>query len=88
MVIESRSRPDTPSWLSEGLVIYLSDPERVRREQVDVVALEKRLRSARTEPEMRAAYRDAAAAVAAAVKQHSLSTVLSWATDGVPARPY
>lgn len=84
MVIDSRARPDTPLWLSEGLVIYLSDPEQVRSVAADVTAIERRLRSATTETEMRSAYRDAAAAVAEVVKRNGLAGVLDWVERGVP----
>jgi stage II sporulation protein D len=88
MVIEAHSRPDTPLWFSEGLVIYLADPDRLRPMQVDVVELEKRLRSAHSESEMRSAYHEASGAIAMAVKRHSLATVLSWASVSVPVKPY
>ncbi len=84
MVIDSQSRPDTPPWLSEGLVIYLSDPEHVHPAKVDTAQLDRRLKAARTEAEMRAAYRDSAAAVAETVQSVGLAEVLDWARRGVP----
>ena len=84
MVIESQARSDTPLWLSEGLVIYLSDPEHVHPAKVDTAQLDRRLKSARTEAEMRAAYRDSAAAVADAVQRVGLAAVLAWVTQGEP----
>lgn len=87
MVVESHARRDTPLWLSEGLVIYLSDPNGTAPRQLDVVDVDRRLRSAKTEAEMRAAYRDAASAVAEAVREHGLAGVLDWIEHGVPLKP-
>lgn len=83
MVIESHAHVNTPLWLSEGLVIYLSYPERVRAANVDVTAVEKRLRTARTEAEMRTAYRDAGAAVADVLVKKGLAHVLDAISHGV-----
>jgi stage II sporulation protein D len=87
MVIDSHARRGTPLWLSEGLVLYLSDPNGTETRQVDVADVERRLHSAKTEAEMRAAYRDAGAAVADAVKQRGLPEVLRWVENGVSLRP-
>jgi stage II sporulation protein D len=78
LLIESQAGSGAPLWLREGLTIYLTNPDSVKPAQIDVVTLERRLHSLRTEDEMRAAYRDSAAAVADAVGQNGLSTVLSW----------
>ena len=78
LLIESHARPGTPLWLREGLAIYLSNAGTVIPATADTAALERRLHSARTEDEMRAAYRGSAAAVADAVQKNGLSTVLSW----------
>jgi stage II sporulation protein D len=78
LLIESKASSATPLWLREGLTIYLTDPDSVTPSQIDVAALEGRLHSLRTENEMRAAYRDSAAAVAEAVGKNGLITVLSW----------
>ncbi len=77
LLIESQALPDTPLWLREGLAIYLCNPESVKATEIDVAALDRQLRSARTEAQMRAAYRASASAVAEAVKKDGLSTVLS-----------
>jgi len=77
MLIESQARPDTPLWSREGLAIYLTNPAAAIPRTVDVVALEKRLHSLRTEEEMRTAYGDCAAAVADAVQKNGLKAVLA-----------
>ena len=78
LLIESQAHPATPLWLREGLAIYLSDPDSVTPAKVDIAVLERRLHSLQDEQEMRAAYRDSAAAVAEAVEENGLNTVLSW----------
>jgi stage II sporulation protein D len=77
MLIESNARSGAPLWLREGLAIYLENPDAAKPSKVDVDLLEKRLHSLETEAEMRAAYRDCASAVAAAVEKSGLSAVLS-----------
>jgi stage II sporulation protein D len=77
MLIESHARRDTPLWLREGLAIYLANPEAATPRTVDPDALERRLHALRSEEEMRAAYRDCAAAVAEAVQKNGLKAVLS-----------
>jgi stage II sporulation protein D len=80
LLIESHARPGAPLWLREGLAIYLSNSDAVKPASLDVAALERRLHSWHSEDEMRAAYKDSAAAVAGAVEKNDLSTVLSWLT--------
>jgi stage II sporulation protein D len=77
LLIESRASPGAPLWLREGLVIYLTNPDSVKAAEVDVATLERRLHSLRSEEDMRAAYRESAAAVAEAVAKNGLSAMLS-----------
>jgi stage II sporulation protein D len=76
--IESHAAPAAPLWLREGLAIYLSDPDSVKPDPVDLAALEQQLHSFQSESEMRAAYRACAWAVADAIQKNGLSAVLSW----------
>lgn len=85
MLVESHARRDTPLWLNEGLVIYLNDPQGVLPRQVDVAEAERRLRSAKSEAEMRSAYREAASAVAEAIQRLGLEGIKRWVEQGVPA---
>jgi stage II sporulation protein D len=85
MVLESQARPDTPLWLREGLAIYLSNPDSVKPARVDVASLERRMRTPKTEAEMRAAYRESAAAVADAVQKYGKEAVMQWVKNGVGA---
>jgi hypothetical protein len=77
MLVESHARPDTPLWLREGLVVYLTDPKSTPPASTDPVILESQLRSARNEAEMRSAYRACAAAIAAAVQRQGLPALLT-----------
>ncbi len=77
MILESQARPDAPLWLREGLAIYLGDPQAVKPIAADGEDLERRLRSAKTEAELRAAYRASASAVAEAVRSDGLTAVLA-----------
>lgn len=77
VLIESHAAANAPLWLREGLAIYLSDPEMVKPAKADPDTLERGLHSARTETEMRAAYRACASAVADVVQRNGLKTVLS-----------
>lgn len=85
MLLESQSSPKAPLWLREGLAIYLANPDSVKPVTTNLSGLEKALRSARTEAEMRSAYRASAAAVADLIGKHSLPTVLSWLKNGLPS---
>ena len=86
MVLESQASPKAPLWLREGLVIYLENPDSVRPATEDAATLGARLRSAKTETEMRVAYRESAAAVAEFVSRNGLPSALSWLKTGTPPR--
>jgi stage II sporulation protein D len=83
MVIESQASPKSPLWLREGLVIYLENPSAVKPASNDRNTLDDRLRSARTETEMRATYRACASAVADLVSRNGLPAVLGWVKNGL-----
>jgi stage II sporulation protein D len=82
MVLESQASPKAPLWLREGLAIYLENPLAVKPITTDVATLDGRLRSAKTEAEMRAAYRECAGAVADLIARRGLPTVLEWLKNG------
>ena len=86
MVLESQASSKAPLWLREGLVIYLENPDSVRPATEDAATLDARLRSAKTETEMRVAYRESAAAVAEFVSRNGLPSALSWLKTGTPPR--
>lgn len=82
MLIEANSAPGAPIWLREGLAIYLANPQGVTPASVDVDALEHQMRALGSEQETRAAYRACGAAVANAVEEKGLNSVLSWVRTG------
>ena len=87
MLIDSYSRPGTPLWLREGLVLYLSAPKGANSQAdsvEDIASLEKSLRSPQSEAELRKAYADAQARVAQLAQQHGKETLLDWVQNGVP----
>jgi stage II sporulation protein D len=84
MVLESQASPKAPLWLHEGLAIYLGSSAATKEGPANVATLDSRLGSARTEAEMRAAYRASAATVADLVSRHGLPTVLEWLKNGLP----
>jgi stage II sporulation protein D len=77
MLIETNAAPSAPLWLREGLAIYLADPQAARPAKVDVDALETQMHALHSEEQMRAAYRDCAAAVADSVRTKGLIALLS-----------
>jgi stage II sporulation protein D len=87
MLIESYTRPGTPLWFREGLVLYLVGP----RLQIssgsgfeDVATLEKTLRSPASEEQLRAAYAAAQGRVAHLAQQHGKEMLLDWVQNGLP----
>ncbi len=88
MLIESYSRPGTPQWFREGLVLYLSGPDSVPSHGAgfeDIASLEKALRAPRSEEELRRAYAEARARVAQLAGQNGKSALLDWVQNGLPA---
>ena len=87
MLIDSYTRPGTPLWFREGLVLYLTSPSDAMPQKAalaDVTALEKSLRSPQSEEELRHAYAEARARVAQLAQQFGKDTVLHWVQDGLP----
>jgi hypothetical protein len=87
MLIDSYTRPGTPLWFREGLVLYLTSPSDAMPQKAalaDVTALEKSLRSPQSEEELRHAYAEARARVARLAQQFGKDTVLQWVQDGLP----
>jgi hypothetical protein len=74
--------PLPPLWLRGGLAIYLSDPDSVKPDAVDLATLEQPLHSFQSESERGAAYRACAWAVADAIQKDGLPAVLSGSAAG------
>ena len=86
MLIESHAKPGTPLWFREGLVLYLSQPQKsVASNQFSSdSALNQALLSPSSEAEMRRAYVEAQARVARLVEQSGRDTVITWLQEGLP----
>jgi stage II sporulation protein D len=88
MLIDSYTRPGTPLWFREGLVLYLTSPNEAMPQKAasgDVAALERSLRAPQSEEELRHAYAEARARVAQLAQQYGKDTVLQWVQNGLPA---
>jgi stage II sporulation protein D len=89
MLIESHSKPGTPLWFREGLVLYLTGSGATAKQGAgvgDVAALEKALRAPANEAELRQAYAAARARVSQLAQQHGKQTLLDWVQNGLPAQ--
>lgn len=88
LLIESRARPGVPLWFREGLVLYLNGDgavdARENARSMSYAALDHALTSANSAEALRAAYRQARAAVARLVNERGKAEVLSWVERGVP----
>ena len=88
MLIESYTRPGTPLWFREGLVLYLAGPNSPASPGggfVDVASLEKALLAPQSDEELRRAYSEARARVALLAQQNGKDALLDWAQNGLPA---
>ena len=87
MLIESYARPGTPLWFREGLVLYLGEPNAIVHQDTrseDPALLEKSLRAASSEKELREAYANAHARVSQLAQRYGDKTLLAWVQDGLP----
>jgi stage II sporulation protein D len=87
MLIESYARAGTPQWFREGLVLYLTTPNRspaTASHTTDLGALESSLRAPQSEQDLRHAYAEAEDRVAQLAQQHGKNTLLDWVQNGLP----
>ena len=87
MLIEAHTKPGTPVWYREGLVLYLSEPDAaVRAPQAfaTVGELEKTMLHPTSEEQLRKAYADAHARVFRLAQQYGKQTLIDWVQHGVP----
>ena len=86
VLVESRARADTPLWFREGLVLYLSEPERNGQ---PVEMAEREMENALEHPggqeTLRRAYAAARTRVAQMIQASGRQTVLEWLSSGLPA---
>ncbi len=78
------SRAKLPRWFGEGLVQELEQPGAVPPAPL-AASTELNLLRPTSETRLRAAYRNAQAAVAALIRKHGRAAVLAWTVKGLPA---
>lgn len=87
MLIDSYTKPGTPLWLREGLVLYLTSPSDAKPQNAasgDVAALERSLHAPQSEEELRHAYAEARRRVTQLAQQYGKDTLLQWVQNGLP----
>jgi hypothetical protein len=88
MLIDSYTRPGTPLWFREGLVLYLTSakeavPQKASLE--DLTTLDRLLHAPQSEEELRHAYAEARVRVTQLAQQYGNETLLQWVQSGLPA---
>jgi len=86
LLIESHARSNTPLWFREGLVLYLSEPNK-RNSQPATFAdeeIEEILCNPGTRRKQEKAYVAARSRVAFLIQQNGKDTVLDWLSSGIP----
>jgi stage II sporulation protein D len=82
LLLRQEAKAALPRWFEEGLALWLE--RRTAREEPLDRRTERRLHAPASEAELRAAYSNARAAVAALVRRHGLNVVMGWAVSGLP----
>jgi len=87
LLIEPRARPNTPLWFREGLVLYLSEPNKPNSPSAALTdrQMEEVLRNPGTREKQEKAYAAARARVASLIQQNGKSAVLDWLSSGIPS---
>jgi stage II sporulation protein D len=87
MLIESHAKPGTPVWYREGLVLYLSQPNSSGHSSSEFETaseLEKAIASPTSEKQLREAYAEAHAKVAALARRYGKQKLIEWVEQGLP----
>jgi stage II sporulation protein D len=86
LLIESRARANTPLWFREGLVLYLSEPNKRNSQPTSLtdIQIEEILRSPGNREKLEKAYAAARARLAFLIQQNGRTTVLDWLSSGIP----
>jgi len=86
LLIEPRARANTPLWFREGLVLYLSEPDKRNAPAATLSdqEMEEILQNPRTREKQEQAYAAARARVALMIQQNGKDTVLTWLGGGIP----
>ncbi len=87
LLIESRARSNTPLWFREGLVLYLSEPDKRNSPPAALPdkEMEEILRSPGNRQKLEKAYAAARARLVFLIQQNGKSTVLDWLSSGIPS---
>jgi stage II sporulation protein D len=89
VLVEQHAHPSLPLWFREGLVLYLSQPNktipsRTLAPHFSLSQLESILRAAATREQLQRAYTEARERVAALAGRYGQPAVLSWCEKGLP----
>jgi stage II sporulation protein D len=87
LLIEPRASQGTPLWFREGLVLYLSEPNKQNSPSAALTdkQIEEILRNPGTRERQEKAYSAARARVASLIQQNGKSAVLVWLSNGIPS---
>jgi stage II sporulation protein D len=84
LLVESHAHADTPLWFREGLVLYLTDPEKqFQPVTMPERAIEAALQRPASRDELQRAYAAARTRVTEMVQQNGRNTVLEWLSAGL-----
>jgi stage II sporulation protein D len=86
LLIEPRARQNIPLWFREGLVLYLSEPDKRDSQPTTLTdkEMEELLRNPGTREKQEKAYAAARARVLYLIQQNGKSVVLDWLSSGIP----
>jgi stage II sporulation protein D len=90
LLIEGRAHPTLPLWFREGIVLALAaGPARAQEPSpgrlTPPAEIDRALRAARNEAQLRQAYAAARKQVNVLIAQHEIAVVLGWVERGLPA---
>jgi stage II sporulation protein D len=85
LLIESRARPNTPLWFREGVVLYLSEPDKRNSPSATLTdkEMEEILRNPASREKQDKAYAAARARVSSLIQKTGKSTILNWLSSGI-----
>jgi len=87
LLVESHARAETPLWFREGLVLYLSEPD--KRSAGSITLTDEQMEAILLNPGSRRdqekAYAAARERLASLIQQYGKAAVLDWLSGGIPA---
>lgn len=86
LLIESHANADTPLWFREGLVLWLSEPDKANSMGSGMMEdeVETILRQPNNREQLEMAYSAARARVASLMQENGKEVVLGWLSGGIP----